>query len=267
MADRGFAEIDGGQLYYERNGGGPALLFTGGLVDVRMWEPQIDTLSQDYSLILCDLRGYGRSSMPSGAPYRHCHDLAALLGELGIDTVCIGGQSMGGTVALDFALAYPQMVHALILAPVLPLLGWEWVEGLPVKPAIDVGISEGPDAFRNAFLELPLNATAMAEPGVAQLLREMLDDYSGWHLQHRDPGGFAEPNAIDRLDEIDAPALVVVGEHDVLDARLAAEHVAAALGNAELHILEGVGHYPNLEDPPTVNSLAVQFLSRVQSSA
>ena len=266
MTDRGFAEIDDGRLYDERDGDGPALLFTGGLVDVRMWEPQTEALSQDYSLVRCDLRGYGRSSMPSGAPYRHCHDLAALLGELGIDRVCIGGQSLGGAVALDFALAYPEMVRGLILAPVLPLLGWEWVEGLPVKPAIEVGTSEGPDAFKSAFLGLPLNATAMAKPPLARLLREMLDDYSGWHLEHRDPGGFEEPNAIDRLHEIDAPALVLVGEQDVLDARLAADHLATALANAEHHTLDGVGHYPNLEDPATVNSLTLQVLHRVQTT-
>jgi pimeloyl-ACP methyl ester carboxylesterase len=255
--------VDGGRLYYERDGNGPPLLLTGGALDIRMWESQIETLSSDYTIIRCDLRGYGRSSQPSEAPYRHCDDLRVLLDGLGIDRACIGGQSLGGTVTLDFALAYPDVVAGLILAPALPLLGWDWVEGFPVKPALDVGLREGVDAFKAAFLELPLNATAMAHPAAAPLLRQMIGDYSGWQLGHRDPGRFEAAHAIDRLDEVDAPTLIVVGDNEVLDGRLVAEHLAAHVVNAEHHLIEGVGHYPNMEDPARFNSITLQFLERV----
>lgn len=266
VVDRGFADVAGGRLYYERDGHGPAVLVSGGALDIRMWTHQIEPLSRDYSFIRCDLRGYGRSSIPSDQPYRHCDNLRVLLDSLGIERACIGGQSLGGTVALDFALAYPDVVAGLILAPPLPVLGWDWVEGFPVKPALEAGQRDGVDAFRTASLELPLNATALANPAAAPLLQEMIDDYSGWHLGNRDPGQFEALDAIVRLDEIDAPTLIVVGSEEVLDGRLVAEHLGAHLLNAELHVVETVGHYPNLEDPATFNSLTLEFLQRAHST-
>ena len=266
MVDRGFADVEGGRLYYERDGDGPALLFTGGALDLRMWRYQIEALSPCYSFIRCDLRGYGRSSEPTDAPYRHCDDVRVLLEALGVDRLCLGGQSFGGTVALDFALAYPEVVAGLILAPALPVLGWDWVEGFPVKPALEAGLRDGVDAYKQAFFELPLNASAMADPGVAPLLREMIGDYSGWHLAHRDPGRFEAPNAIGRLGEVDVPTLIVVGGDEVLDGRLVAEHMAAQLVNAEQHRIEHVGHYPNMEAPNAFNSLTLQFLERVHTT-
>lgn len=266
MVENGFMDIDGGRLYYERDGDGPALLLSGGALDVRMWEYQIEALSQDYSFIRCDLRGYGRSSLPSDQRYRHCDDLRVLVDGLGLERVCIGGQSLGGTVALDFALAYPEVVAGLILAPPLPVLGWDWVEGFPVKPAIEAGLRGDVDAFRSASLELPLHATALANPDVAPLLKEMMWDYSGWHLSNRDPGEFEATDAIARLAEVNAPALIVVGSQEVLDGRLVAEHLRRHLVNAEHHVVDEVGHYPNMEDPARFNSLTLQFLQRVHST-
>jgi 3-oxoadipate enol-lactonase len=264
MGEQGFVEIDDGRLYYERDGVGPAVvLIAGGFLDVRMYSQQVEALLRDYSLIRCDLRGFGRSSTPTGAPYRHCDDLRRLLDELGIDRACFGGESLGGTVALDVAFAHPELVNGLILAPALPVLGWEWVEGFPIAPAFEVARREGSDAFAAAFLDLPLIASAMAIPDVAASLRQMVGDYSCWHMQHRDPGTFEAPDAIDRLHEVDAPALVVVGGHDVLDSQLVAERLATGLVNSEHHLIDHVGHAPNMEDAAVFNSLALDFLGRV----
>lgn len=264
MGEQGFVEIDDGRLFYERDGVGPAVvLIAGGFLDVRMYSQQVKALSRDYSLIRCDLRGFGQSSTPTGAPYRHCDDLKRLLDQLGLDRACVGGVSLGGTVALDLAFAYPELVNDLILAPALPVPGWDWVEGFPIAPAFEVARREGSDAFAAAFLDLPLMASAMAIPDVAASLRQMAGDYSCWHLQHRDLGTFEAPDAIDRLHEVIAPALVVVGRHDVLDSRLVAERLATGLVNAEHHLIEHVGHAPNMEDADVFNSLVLDFLGRI----
>jgi pimeloyl-ACP methyl ester carboxylesterase len=73
------------------------------------------------------LRGYGRSSVPTDVPYRHEDDLASLLAYLEIDRAAILGLSMGGRLAVDFALAYPWLVSALILAE-SSLSGFPWTE-------------------------------------------------------------------------------------------------------------------------------------------
>ena len=179
---------------------------------------------------------------------------------LGVERAWLGGQSMGATVAIDFALAFPESVSGLVLAPPLPVLGWDWVEDFPMKPALDLIATDGPEVARAAFLDLPLNASAMEIPEVAAVMRQMNEDYSGWHLRHRDPGRFEAADQLGRLGEIDVPALVVVGESDVLDATLTAERVVAELAGPEHHVFEGVGHYPNLEDPNRFNEIVAGFV-------
>ena len=80
MGESGFVEVKGGQMYDERDGDGPAVvLVSGGFQDVRMSAPQIESLSSRYSLVRCDLLGFGRSSQPPDAAYRHCDELRLLL--------------------------------------------------------------------------------------------------------------------------------------------------------------------------------------------
>ena len=216
MSGSGFVDLDGGRLYYEIAGHGPPLLLVaGGMLDVRLWRPQVESLSQATAVIRCDLRGYGRSTVPTGR-YRHCDDVRALLDELKIDRVWVGGQSLGAGLAIDFALAHPESGAGLILAPALPVLGWQWVEGFPPAPALKLVRTEGVEAAKEAFSRLPLNASAMEQPDVAALLRRMIGDYSGWHLRNPDPGVFEAPDALERLGELASPALVLVGGRDVL---------------------------------------------------
>jgi pimeloyl-ACP methyl ester carboxylesterase len=189
------------------------------------------------------------------------HLLAVLLDALDFDRAWVGGQSMGATVAIDFALAHPDRAAGLVLAPPLPVLGWEWVEGFPVKPALELIATEGPDAAKAAFLDLPLHASAMEIPEIAALMRRMYADYSGWHYRHSDPGRFEAADQVSRLSEITAPSLVMVGGRDVLDARLTAERVAADVPHVEHRVIEHVGHYPNLEEPDLFNETVVDFLS------
>ena len=82
----GMAEVNGTKLYYETAGKGPAVVLVhGGLVDSRQWDDQMKEFAKHHRVVRYDVRGYGRSAPPGGAPYRHEDDLAALLGRLGIE--------------------------------------------------------------------------------------------------------------------------------------------------------------------------------------
>ena len=88
-----------------------------GLWDSRVWDEQFGVFSRTYRVLRYDLRGYGRSSRPEpGKPYSHVADLAAVMDAAGVDRAAMIGNSMGGRVAIDFALTYPGRVAALILA-------------------------------------------------------------------------------------------------------------------------------------------------------
>jgi len=261
MSESGFVDVEGGQLFYRRDGEGPpVVLIHGGLLDHRLFDTQVQALSQDHTFVRYDLRGYGRSSVPTDQPYRHCDDLIALLDALGFDDAVIGGESFGGTVSVDVALAYPERVRGLIFDAAGPIMGWEWVEGFVAASALKLARTEGVDAAKAAFMALPLFTSILEVPEAAACLREMLDDYSGWHLQNRDPAEWADPSAVERLGEIEVPALVVIGGRDVLDLRLMGDKLADDLPNAERHLLDHVGHAPNMEDPDTFNALALGFL-------
>jgi len=106
----GFAEVNGTSLFYEVAGTGNTLVLIHGFgVDSRMWDDQFETLAQYYRVLRYDARGFGRSALPTSSGYTHQTDLKALLEHLEIASANILGLSMGGGVAINFALAYPEM--------------------------------------------------------------------------------------------------------------------------------------------------------------
>jgi pimeloyl-ACP methyl ester carboxylesterase len=116
--ESGLAEVDGGKLAWESAGEGPGVAFLHpGLWDFRVWDEQFGVFSKTYRVLRHDLRGYGRSSRPEpGKPYSHVDDLEGVMDAAGIDQAALVGNSMGGRVAIDFALEHPSRVSALVLA-------------------------------------------------------------------------------------------------------------------------------------------------------
>jgi pimeloyl-ACP methyl ester carboxylesterase len=117
-AESGVVEHDGGALAWESAGEGPAVVFLHpGLWDGRVWDEQFAVFSRTYRVLRFDFRGYGRSSRPDpGLPYSHVSDLSAVMDAAGIERASLVGNSMGGRVAIDFALTHPERVDALVLA-------------------------------------------------------------------------------------------------------------------------------------------------------
>ena len=86
MSESGFVDVDGGQIFYLRDGEGPpVVLLHGGFSDAHMFDPQVEALSAVSTLVRLDLRGYGRSSVPRAESYRHCDDVATVVDELGFE--------------------------------------------------------------------------------------------------------------------------------------------------------------------------------------
>jgi 3-oxoadipate enol-lactonase len=119
----GNVDIGGASLYYEVTGAGsPVVLLHGLNLDHHVWDAQVAPLAHAHTVVRYDLRGAGRST--DGVGYRirprHAEDLKALLDHLELVRVSLLGLSLGGGAAIDFAIAYPNAVRALIL--VSPLL-------------------------------------------------------------------------------------------------------------------------------------------------
>src|SRR2546425_4272632 len=117
LGQKGFAEVNGTILYYEVAGEGhPLVLNHGGLVDNHLWDDQFDEFAKHFKVIRYDIRGFGDSGMlKSGMePYSMERDLYSLLQFLGVEKNYVLGLSMGGELAIDFTLQYPESVDALV---------------------------------------------------------------------------------------------------------------------------------------------------------
>src|ERR1700756_3460854 len=111
----GYAEVDNGLLYYETAGKGPALvLIHAGFLDSRMWDDQFELFSKTHKVIRYDVRGFGKSDKAT-SKFSNYSDLHTLLEYLRVESASLIGCSMGGRIALDFAVEHPNEVQSLIL--------------------------------------------------------------------------------------------------------------------------------------------------------
>src|SRR5215210_3813779 len=118
-SSKGMAEVNGTKLYYESAniaGTGHAMVFIHGFtLDTQMWDDQFEYFAQQFQVMRYDVRGFGKSDVPTEELYSHVEDLKALLDHLEIRRSYLVGQSMGGGVAIDFALTHPEYLNALVL--------------------------------------------------------------------------------------------------------------------------------------------------------
>ena len=254
--------IDGGRLHYRRQGHGDTVVLVHGFgLDQRVWEPQWSALAAHFDVIAYDLRGFGRSTLPDSAPYAHHEDLRALLDALGVERTHLVGHSLGGGVAASFAVAYPQRTGRVLLSAPL-LRGYQGLGALMalLKRVWQIAGEDGLAAARAAWLGAELFAPSLESPLGRECLPSIMNDYSGWHWQHRDPEVGLDPPLAQRLHELAAPTRVLVGTRDLPDFLQMAEALASQAPQAALDLLPGLGHGPSLEDPALFNQRLLAFL-------
>src|SRR5688572_18824392 len=115
------AEVNGVRLYYEVTGKGRPLVFVHGFgCGIRSWDPQVTALSRTHRIIAYDVRGHGLSDAPreaaASSQATSVEDRRQLPDVLRLRRTAVAGLSMGGNIALNFALAHPTRVSALIIA-------------------------------------------------------------------------------------------------------------------------------------------------------
>jgi pimeloyl-ACP methyl ester carboxylesterase len=229
-------------------------------LDTRMWGGQYNGLTERYRVIRYDVRGFGRSALPTGENFSHPDDLKALLEHLSITHAHILGLSYGGNIAAGFAMAYPKETDALILVDSI-LGGFRWGGfGRPLAKVWATGRQSGVQAGREAWLALDLFSLALEKPDVAACLREMVATYSGWHWVNsiRAP----DYGLMQRMGVIIAPTLVVAGEHDLPDFHKIADTFATRIPGAKKLVMPGVGHMAPMEDSRQFNEMILNFLAK-----
>jgi 3-oxoadipate enol-lactonase len=247
--------------YGKVTGRGDPIVFLHGMgLDARMWDAEAVLFARRHMVVRYDLRGFGKSTVPS-APFTHYADLRALLVHLAIDRAHVVGLSMGGGVAIDFALMHPELVRSLVLVDTI-VGGFKFQENAPQMSAASAAAKTGgASAGRTAWLDNPLFAPALRSPEVARRLRTMVEEYSGWHFVNDSPQVPLKPPAWERLADITARTLVVVGELDFADFRTVSERVARDVPGARREVMAGVGHMANMEAPERFQEILTAFLA------
>lgn len=248
------------ELYYEVHGDGPpVVLIEGAGLDLRMWDDQVEPLAEHYRVIRYDARWIGRSPF-TREPYQHHEDLYELLRQLGVDRAHLVGLSLGGRIALDLCLVHPEVVRSIVLSGP-GLSGFEWSRDRDMLPMIEaIGASDLVGAA-DRWLEHPYMAPAMELPHLQERLRTLARENSHIYRKVLDPEIPLEPPAIDRLDEILTPTLLLVGTREVPDILAIADLISSRIANVRRIDFEGAGHVPNMEQPERFNQVVLDFLA------
>ena len=261
MLTSGVAAVNNTQLYYEEIGNGfPVVLVHGGAVGCGVWDACFTAFGDRYRTVRYDCRGYARSARIE-EPFSPEEDLRALLDFLKIESAAIVGSSTGGTVALDLAIARPDRVAALVL--VAPYL-----TGYPYSAAFQKRSSSLFQAYRNSGAAGLVTAAIAdphfppAQPPAREKLRSLLESNTcvfeqDWRLQRR-PG----TPAIERLEAVLVPTLVLAGDRDDADSRAAASLLEQQIGLAKKVTVANAGHLIHLERPGVFELLVSEFLAQ-----
>ncbi len=274
-----FVTINGADLFVDIQGEGPTIIAHHGgpgmgshANDKTAFAP----LADQYRIVSFDARGSGRSS--AIPPYTHAQwvsDLEGLRAHLGLERFIMTGGSYGGYIALEYALAHPERVTHLILRDTAASHAYEArakqtaLARAAEFPGINeddlkrifAGQVEEDDDFRRLFAAIAPLYDANYDP---ERTRRWVEGITFRAETHNFAFSQNIPsfNLTDRLHEIGAPTLVIVGRHDWITPLEASEEIAAGIPNAELVVFENSGHSPQQEEHERFVEVVREFLAR-----
>lgn len=248
------------EMYYEVTGEGESLLLIHGLgSSTRDWEFQVPVFSQKYQVITIDLRGHGKSDKPKG-PYSmqmFAGDIAELLKKLGIKSTHVLGISLGGGIAFQFALDYPNLVKSLMI----------------VNAGIEIPMDSFKmklEAFKRIFIVKLVGMKKMGKVLAPRLfikpeqedLREKLverwaeNDKKAYLSAMRALIGWS---VRDQINKIKCPTLVIGSDEDYAPSSVKEEYTAL-LSNAKFIEIQDARHAVPIEKPKEFNEIVMKFL-------
>ncbi len=257
-----------GKVHYERKGKahenkGTIIFVHGRTLDIRMWKPQIDYFISKYQCISYDLNGFGKSEIPKN-DYNRSQTLMDLLIHLKIENSYIVALSLGVDVVIDFAIENPALIKSMVLISG-GVSGWDFTEEFMndwnsiVTEAEKGNLLKAKDLWINCKAFQSLKTTNLQN---YKLLKNIIDDYTGWDLVNHPNHKRSIEKAIDRLNEIDIKSLIITGKRDYKDFVLNGRILSEKLKNAKLIEFEDSAHMVNLEFPDRVNGLIEGFINQ-----
>ncbi len=241
---------------------GTLVLIHGFPLTARMWEPQLELADHGWRVIVPQLRGF--DGPPADAVATSVDDYAGdvidLLDALHIEQAVIGGLSMGGYITFAVFRHAARYFRGMILADTRAQADTpEGIEGR--QRMIQLVREKGAAAAADEMLPRLIGASTRASrPDVEQAIRNLILSNSTETIAGAIIALMTRPDATPLLPTIHCPALVVVGDEDVITPPAASEEIAAGIAGAELAIIPGAGHMSNMEQPAAFNRALARFL-------
>ena len=261
-------EIDGVNLAYKVQGDGPPLvLLHSHFYTMRLWQPWVDALSADFTVIRYDLTSHGLTGPDPSGDYSRARGtrlLAGLLDHLGIEQASVAGSSTGGALAWYFAAYYPQRVDRLILinAPGMPRITNKYMEK-PLPDWMGHVFYLLPESLFRPFLEAPVVDDTLITDDLVHEFHQMYRGEGNRMAEFHRMRAWERGDVTPHLEKVTAPTLVMWGEDN---PQLPVEHVnqyREKLVNAalvETRVYPDTGHVIPLERPAESARDALRFL-------
>jgi 3-oxoadipate enol-lactonase len=235
-----------------------------------MWDPQWETFPRSQRVVRYDLRGFGRSPIEPGH-WSNGRDLLGVLEQQDVPKASLVGVSMGGRVALEVAIARPELVEALVLVGA-GLPGYEWSAEMKAADEAEMAaLTEGDldaavEVSLRTWVDGPRRRPEDVNPKVRALVGAMQRrayelQLPVWETAEEEP---LVTDLAARIGEVRAPTFVLVGEDDVPDMHEIADRLERELPNASRASIADTAHVPSLERPREFDQLVLPFLQSVQ---
>lgn len=267
------AHLNGVDIAYESYGEGYPIVLAHGLAATKeMWDGQIGPLMEQHRVVAYDTRGHGESNSPNvdDAGYTMAQlvdDQKALMDHLGIAQAYIGGLSLGGMIAMRFALTYPEATRALLLFDTSPGMGTQgmWsANRVAMEPLVR---AQGVAAImRNLYAQRATSVTPAERKELPQAVLNFLK-----HQAELTPDGFLgisraagdAESVLERVHEITVPTLIVTGETDFF--RDASIEMKRRMPAARFVEIKKAWHGTNIWQPEQFNATVLEFLRDVEA--
>ena len=230
-------------------------------LNARMWEPQLPLSDGGWRVVAPHLRGAeGDSGSPATSMDDHAGDVIDLLDALHIEDAVIGGLSMGGYVTLALFRLAPAYFRGIVLADTRPQADTaEGIEGR--ERLLAIVRDKGPAAVADEMLPKLLGEdTRREQPGTVKRVRDLVLAGSTSGIAAAITAMMTRPDSTSVLASIHCPALILVGDQDVVTPPAVSRDMHRAIPGSELVVIPGAGHLSSLERPDAFNAALAPFL-------
>lgn len=234
--------------------------------DASSWNPQVEHFQNSYFTIAEDLIGHGKGKKPEG-PWMINHyveDLKATLDQKDVEKAILCGVSMGGYIAMNFCLKYPDRVEALILSNTqAPSDSNENKDKRfeTIQKIHREGLKDFADSFSKSVLSV---RTLNSHPHIQKKLELAILKQKPEHITLVLGALASRKDLTTQVQHIKCPTLVITGSEDKVISPLSCELLAKSIRQAHFEKIEGTGHLPNLERPQEFNQILSRFIESLK---